>query len=151
MLSASTSLVLRSFRICSSCSTSLSCSLEWATSCTIVFKVWLSLIFSWTAIRFSAVLKYPLESPGISSNAIGTGEIFISAWTKSSYPSTVDNSSSVASVGTGSPLVCDTSKTDTARKAGMVTSVSSFCGIPFSSNIISPVTGSNLSRSSLIL
>ena len=151
-LSASTSFVFLSFAGTSMLwLTSLSCSMEWATSCTIVFKVWLSLIFFCTAILFSTVSKYPLESPGISSKLTGTGKTFMSACTKSSYPSTVDKSSCASNSGIGLPSVWDTSKTDTARKAGIVTSVSSFCGIPFSSNIISPVTGSNLSLSSLIL
>ena len=46
---------------------------EMAVSCTIVFKVWLSLMPSCTAIRFSAGLKNPLESPGMSSKLTGTG------------------------------------------------------------------------------
>lgn len=62
----------------------------------------------------------------ISSNPMGTGATFISACTKSSYPSTVDKSSCASSSGIGFPSVCDTSNTDTARNAGIVTSTCSF-------------------------
>ncbi len=152
MLSASTSLVFLSFAGAEiSLFTSLSCSMEWAVSCTIVFNVWLSLMPSCTAIRFSVGLKNPLESPGMSSKLTGTGATNVTALIKSSYPSTVDKSSFASSSGIGSPSVCDTSNTDTARKAGILTSTSSVCGIPSLSSMTSPVTGSNLSRSSLIL
>ena len=139
MLSASTSLVFLSFdgaRI-SSLLTSLLCSMEWAVSCTIVFNVWLSLIPSCTAIRFSSVLKYPFESPGMSSKPIGAGATQVTALTKSSQPSTVERSSFASSSGIGSPSVCDTSNTDTARKAGIFISTSSVCGIPSLSSMTS--------------
>ena len=152
MLSASTSLVFLSFigtRL--SLLTSALCRTECAVSCIIVFKVWLSAISPCTAMRLSSGMKYPFVSPGISSNSTGTGAIFMTACLKSSYPSTENRSSFVSSSGRGLPSVCDTSNTFTARKAGIVLSTSSVCGIPSLPSMTSPVTGSNLSRSSLIM
>ena len=55
-----------------------------------VFNVWLSLIFSCTAIRLASRSKYPFDSPAISSISIGTGETASTAWIISWYPSTSD-------------------------------------------------------------